>query len=150
MSTENTGLYRLDDAAHATVLAALRLYQYELGQPGSNAHALRFQDIATDDNTLKPLDARQIDALCESLNHAGLTFGEVVRLVGESGEQSPYVAAAREHPLLSEGTLEVDDKTVVSHGADEGAYVMAWLWIDNDAAGVEPEPGEGEPHWVSE
>lgn len=29
-----------------------------------------------------------------------------------------------------EGTLEIDDNTVVSEGDDNGAYVQAWVWVD--------------------
>jgi hypothetical protein len=37
--------------------------------------------------------------------------------------------------LLEEGTLEVDPKTVLS-ASDDGAYVMAWLWVGNEDAGL--------------
>lgn len=35
-----------------------------------------------------------------------------------------------------EGELEIDCHAVVSKGSDPGAYVMAWLWVSNDEAGV--------------
>lgn len=57
-------------------------------------------------------------------------FGDFVGIFGES--DSPYVLAAREH--VEEGTLELDQVTVVSEGSDDGAYVMAWLWIDKSSA----------------
>jgi hypothetical protein len=28
-----------------------------------------------------------------------------------------------------DGEIEVDDNAVVSYGGDDGAYVMAWVWI---------------------
>lgn len=28
-----------------------------------------------------------------------------------------------------EGEIEVDDNAVISEGADNGAYVMAWMWV---------------------
>lgn len=31
-----------------------------------------------------------------------------------------------------EGELEIDDDAVVSHGEDRGAYVMAWVWIEDE------------------
>ncbi len=40
------------------------------------------------------------------------------------------VEMAKEHRLLDEGALEVDDDAVVSEGEDNGAYVQAWLWVD--------------------
>lgn len=30
------------------------------------------------------------------------------------------------------GVLEIDAGAVVSKGDDPGAYVMAWLWVDDD------------------
>lgn len=30
-----------------------------------------------------------------------------------------------------EGEVEVDDNTVVSRGRDGGAYVQAWVWVDD-------------------
>ena len=34
----------------------------------------------------------------------------------------------------STGNLEVDHNALVSRGDDDGAYVMAWLWIGDDDA----------------
>lgn len=31
-----------------------------------------------------------------------------------------------------EGEIEIDDNAVVSHGADPGAYVAAWVWVPFD------------------
>jgi hypothetical protein len=57
-----------------------------------------------------------------------------VNLLG-ADDSNPYVAFAHNHRLLSEGTLEVDEKAVLNK-ADDGAYVMAWLWVGNDDIGV--------------
>jgi len=35
-----------------------------------------------------------------------------------------------------DGELEIDPNAVVSQGDDAGAYVLAWLWIGDDFAGV--------------
>lgn len=128
-------LYNLDPAAHATVLAALRDYQNHLVIHGTPPAAVL--DIATKFDTVTPLSDEDIDDLCESLNHGGLDFSDVVELEGKDSSD-PYVAAAQEHRLLEEGTLEVDPKTIVSESED-GAYVMAWIWVSNGAAGVTPE-----------
>jgi hypothetical protein len=40
-----------------------------------------------------------------------------------------YRAAAMRH--CRDGELEIDPGAVVSKGDDPGAYVMAWLWIDD-------------------
>lgn len=129
-----TRLYHLDDAQHATVLAALRFYQQE----GLRDRATRWpliDDIATNSGQVKALRSTQIDDLCEAINHAGLSFGEIVNRLGDD-DSDPYVAAAQQHRLLNEGALEVDETAVVSRGDDPGAYVMAWLWISNTEAGI--------------
>jgi hypothetical protein len=48
-----------------------------------------------------------------------------------------YRAAAQAHHR--EGELEIDPGAVVSKGDDPGAYVMAWLWID-DTELASPRP----------
>ena len=50
-----------------------------------------------------------------------------------------YRAAAMDQS--SGGELEVDPNAVVSKGGDEGAYVMAWLWVSDDEAGIESGGG---------
>jgi len=37
---------------------------------------------------------------------------------------------------IREGELEIDAGAVVSKGDDAGAYVMAWLWISDELAGI--------------
>ncbi len=32
----------------------------------------------------------------------------------------------------SEGQIEIDADAVVSRGEDAGAYVQAWVWVDDD------------------
>ncbi|MGD1032699.1 MAG: hypothetical protein ABSA05_16340 [Opitutaceae bacterium] len=41
--------------------------------------------------------------------------------------------------LARDGEVEVDDDAVVSMGDDGGAYVQAWLWVSDEAAGIPPE-----------
>jgi hypothetical protein len=48
-----------------------------------------------------------------------------------------YRAAAMEQS--SEGELEIDPGAVVAQSDDDGAYVMAWLWVSDDEAGLETE-----------
>jgi hypothetical protein len=36
----------------------------------------------------------------------------------------------------AEGELEVDANAIVSKGDDDGAYVMAWLWVSDEDAGL--------------
>jgi hypothetical protein len=51
---------------HATILAALRLYQAQL--EGIRPARADIEDIATNCGTLTPLDANQIDTLCDLIN----------------------------------------------------------------------------------
>ncbi len=50
----------------------------------------------------------------------------------------PALAKYRAAALASsrDGELEIDPSAIVSKGDDEGAYVMAWLWITDDDAGI--------------
>lgn len=72
------------------------------------------------------------DALL-ALKAQGLSFTDCLYAFGESDE-NPYVAAARDQ--ARDGELEVDETTVVSEGADAGAYVGAWLWVSDEDAGI--------------
>jgi hypothetical protein len=75
----------------------------------------------------------------------GLQFGETVSAFAavqdaEDGETGAYLAAA--HRLHAEdGVCEIDDAAIVSEG-DEGAYVMAWVWVSRDDAGIMDEDDE--------
>lgn len=115
-------LYALTPAQHATVLAALRLYQ---GAPGTIE---KLYDIVTNGGTVDPLTADQIDELCMDINHSGLDMGGVCEVIGR-GPEDPYVEAARR--LYNDGTVTIDEQTVVSE-SDDGAYVMGWVWINKD------------------
>lgn len=51
-------------------------------------------------------------------------------------DDEKYRDAARRH--ARDGELEIDANALVSKGTDVGAYVMAWLWITDEEAGIEP------------
>ena len=42
-----------------------------------------------------------------------------------------FIEAARAQ-YEDEGTIEIDDNAVVSRGSDNGAYVQAWVWVEDD------------------
>jgi hypothetical protein len=99
-----------------------------------------------------------------ALVEEGLTFGDCVRVLHElnpgavsigtvldtlseaqSETEQAYVAAAQ--GKASDGNLEVDSNAIASTGCDDGAYVLAWVWVSNAEAGVKPEDDdEGESH----
>lgn len=43
-----------------------------------------------------------------------------------------YVATAN-RLYHNDGEIEVDDNAKVSRGADDGAYVQAWVWVGNES-----------------
>jgi len=50
------------------------------------------------------------------------------------------VALAQEDDRLDDGVLEVDDETGVSEDDEtNGAYVMAWLWVDFERTELDKE-----------
>jgi len=58
-------------------------------------------------------------------------------------EDDPYVAAARKSPLVfdNECNVQIDERTVTYQG-DGGAWVMAWLWVADEEAGVAASTSE--------
>ena len=77
-----------------------------------------------------------------SLHSPPLSFAECVRQHA-APEDDPYVAAARKSPLVldTECNVEIDERTVTSQG-DGGAWVMAWLWVADEEAGVAASTSE--------
>ena len=75
---------------------------------------------------------KHLDALID----AGLTFGEAVnRFAARQRRDQPaldrYIERAR-MTWRRDGAIEIDDPgVIVSEGADDGAYVLAWVWVDD-------------------
>src|SRR5438105_4681318 len=46
-----------------------------------------------------------------------------------STRDAQIVALAREQ-CYRDGECEIDETAIVSEGADNGAYVQAWVWVD--------------------
>lgn len=49
-----------------------------------------------------------------------------------SANDDEWYRAKAERTLHRDGTLEFDDNAVVSRGADHGAYVQCWAWVEDD------------------
>lgn len=138
----------VDGAQHAAILAALRLYQ----QLGESSIGADIENIASNGGEFAPLMGDQLDALCESINQTapakrmvvealkanGFEFRELLSGFAETEESSPFVKAARKLVKNDEGSVEVDDPSVVSRGDKEGAYVLGWIYVSNEEAGVLP------------
>lgn len=70
------------------------------------------------------------EKLFEQFVQAGGTFSDCVHYFGkkQTAEQLEYAEIAKE--LEEEGEMEFDDVPIVSDAETEnGAYVMAWIWI---------------------
>lgn len=77
-------------------------------------------------------------AILDHLVRAGLTFGACVLAFSEyehDAKKDAYIAAAQQQ-YGREGEIEVDESAYVSKGDDPGAYVMAWVWVSDDDAGI--------------
>lgn len=92
------GLYALHDDEHATVLAALRLYQQKgMGEPYNRSNEIH--EIATNGGEVfSSLDDEGIDKLYKSLSHKGLTLAEAAELISEG----PAFAVVQEGGSSSE------------------------------------------------
>lgn len=126
-------VYSIERDELATILAALRFYQGAgMGEPDNRSDAIHA--IATDGDVIS-LDAAAIDTLCESLNRGGLSGAETRTIFGnlQLAEQ-PHLNAYRQAVETSD-ELEVDENAIVSD-SDDGAFVMAWVWVTNEEAGI--------------
>jgi hypothetical protein len=45
-------------------------------------------------------------------------------------------AVMRKYVSFSDGDIDIDDAVAISE-SDYGAYVSAWLWLDNEEMGIE-------------
>lgn len=73
-----------------------------------------------------------IDLLRASEPDAAAAIARLEESIAENPDTEHYQEAAKQHNLISEGTLEVDDGATVSASAADGAYVAAWIWVDED------------------
>lgn len=122
---------RLDDREHATVMAALRMWQRN--GLGSSTLLAKFPeyDIATNAGAIEtPLDDAEIDTLCERINISHRATPE-------------QIATARQvyyEPDTAE--IEIDDDAATSRSdEDNGTWIAAWVWL---ADGVVEEPPAAE------
>lgn len=78
-----------------------------------------------------------------ALRTAGMT-AEADKIKGELAfRQSPQQevlkqALAERYTQFSDGDIDIDDKVAISE-SDDGAYVLAWLWLTNEEMGVDSD-----------
>lgn len=78
----------------------------------------------------KLMECGEFAALKEALAKPLDFSGAVIHF--HDPEDDPWVVAAIEG-YVEDGVIEVDDKPIVSHSdPDQGAYVMAWVWVDRN------------------
>ena len=132
---ECDGCYAALDARRRADNPMFPMYEGVISEPG-------VEDVATGGGEFAPLDQKEIDALCERLNFDDVgdecfssMAARLARRDRKPGDES-YVSAAQARSR--DGELEVDQGAYVSRmneGAD-GAFVMAWLWVSDDEAGL--------------
>lgn len=71
------------------------------------------------------------------------SFSEAITAFGVPRESNAYAKAAQ-RLYADEGRIEIDDQVVVSEG-DEGAYVMAWVWVPDSALQGDSSGASGDP-----
>lgn len=73
----------------------------------------------------------------------GLTIGETLNVFGEHQAATDPGAQAFIDAAPDRDGISYDATPIVSQ-SDDGAYVSGWVWVSNEAAGLEPdEEGEG-------
>lgn len=80
----------------------------------------------------------------QALIDRGLKFGDALNVFCEepaARDREAVIEAARTRYGSDE--IEIDDNAVLSEG-DDGAFVMAWLWVAGAAPADDEDAGEGE------
>lgn len=71
------------------------------------------------------------------------TIAEAIEAFGVDADKDRYAQAAK-RLYAEEGRIEFDDKVALSAG-EGGAYVLAWVWVPDDALEDSPS-GDGDGH----
>ncbi|SKB63032.1 hypothetical protein [Sphingopyxis flava] len=64
-------------------------------------------------------------------DETSLLLNRIDTYLSPDAKDPAYRAVAAELDFVREGECEIDDHAVVSV-SDDGAYVMAWVWVPND------------------
>jgi hypothetical protein len=131
----------------ACLRAALQFY-IACGLDEAKNRPANLEALATADGSVEAIEALDIgvvwvklDALLKDAKAATLAaikadsafvFSDFTQVYGT--DASPYLQAAKS--MANEGVLEVDDFAIISESADGGAYVSAWMWVSDEAAGI--------------
>ena len=86
------------------------------------------ENAAGEDNPVS-----QRPKVLEALKADGLSIGECITALAVPNDD-PYIKKARS--LVASGDdVQIDDDTTISVG-EEGAWVLCWLWVSNEEAGI--------------
>jgi hypothetical protein len=89
-----------------------------------------------DGRELPGLSDEQRASAIRQLRASGLTIEECINVFAVAND-NPYVGKARE--LIAGGDdLEIDEQTAIASSESGGAWVLSWLWVSNEEAGVLP------------
>ena len=84
------------------------------------------------------LSSDSASTLLAALVGDGLRFGDCLAAFA-SEPDDPFAQAAREnYQSGSDGDIDLDDRPVLSP-SDDGAYVLAWVWVSKEDAGISQE-----------
>lgn len=75
----------------------------------------------------------EIAEVADALRKAGNTklADDLAGRLKPEDDWSAYVEAAK-NLHADEGEVEIDDNAIVSKGDPDGAYVMAWVWVNDE------------------
>lgn len=102
------------------------------GDPGAIGAALGLPTAPTLPDRLRALIAE------------GLEFSAALSIFTDHQKATkPHLSVYRDNAdsmsYVREGEVEVDDNAIVSKGDGAGAYVLGWVWVEDEAAGIERE-----------
>ncbi|MBL1153143.1 MAG: hypothetical protein HND43_10490 [Armatimonadetes bacterium] len=81
------------------------------------------------------------DEILAALKESGLTYPDCLPVLA-APEDDPYVEAARQL-IAGDNDLSIDDRTITSDSAsDGGVWVLGWIWVSDEEAGVERKESE--------
>jgi hypothetical protein len=74
----------------------------------------------------------------------GLTFADCTVFFAAKRDDYAlkFVEAAR-NQMHRDGEVEIDELAIISESGDGGEYVLAWVWVSNEDAGLETDSEEG-------
>jgi hypothetical protein len=132
-------LLQLDDREQATIKAALECY-------AACPTRELYLETANDHGTVSALGLDETLALFARVGTTATLSAAIAiaaeRQAAEEPELNVYGDAADQMHYVRDGEVEVDTQgkvPIVSKGEDAGAYVLGWIWVDDETAGVEAD-----------